>query len=125
MSDYTDEMYERYMLTGEGAEFFEEDIEDEFVENEESEGLSGLDKLESQLDEVIYYFEQKRSAKAKNNSTANYFFLAVLLFYVQSSSPSLSLLLKHIHGPTLYSVCIKENFDKLFGCCLLVCTGKA
>ena len=76
MSDYTDETYERYMLTGEGAEYFEDEYDEEDVEIvEDEEELSGFDRLERQLDKAIYYLEQKlkeqkRLAKAQNNSTA-------------------------------------------------------
>ena len=76
MSDYTDETYEHYMLTGKGAEYFEDEYDEKDVEIvEDEEELSGFDRLERQVDKAIYYLEQKlkeqkRLAKAQNNSTA-------------------------------------------------------
>lgn len=52
MSDYTDEVYDRYMITGEGAEYFDDDEiyeeegegEDEIVQEEDSSPHKNLNK---------------------------------------------------------------------------------
>lgn len=41
-NDYTDEMYDRYMLTGEGAEYFEDTPEEEYIEEIATEGLKNI-----------------------------------------------------------------------------------
>lgn len=86
-NDYTDDMYDRYMLTGEGAEYFEdfEDIteEDDDVEEvninqtqteiTETEAPENVD-INKQLDEIIRILkrqlkEKERLLKHQNRKT--------------------------------------------------------
>ena len=78
-NDYIDDMYDRYMHTGEGAEYFEDSVEEEYieeiedeVETEEAEEYSDLNEM---LDDTIRYLKQKikekeRIIKAQNKKTA-------------------------------------------------------
>lgn len=89
-NDYTDDMYDRYMLTGEGAEYFEdfediteEDEEDDDVEEviinqtqteiTETEAPEYVD-INKQLDEIIRILkrqlkEKERLLKHQNRKT--------------------------------------------------------
>ena len=68
MSDYTDDIYERYMLTGEGAEYFEdyteESVVDYFVE-EETDIVADNRDLNAQLDDVIRMLKQQIKEKER------------------------------------------------------------
>lgn len=65
-NDNTDDMYDRYMHTGEGAEYFEdseeEDHLDECVNEVETEVVEYKD-LNEQLDDLILYLEQQIKEK--------------------------------------------------------------
>ena len=68
MSDYIDDIYERYMLTGEGAEYFEDYTEEEtedFTEEEETEIVAENRDLDSQLDDVIRMLKQQIKEKER------------------------------------------------------------
>ncbi len=69
MSDYTDDIYERYMLTGEGAEFFEdyteESVVEYFVEEEETDIVADNRDLNAQLDDVIRMLKQQIKEKER------------------------------------------------------------
>ena len=72
-SDYTDEIYERYMHTGEGAEFFEDSTEEENIEDIIIENIEHKD-LNKQLDDIIRYLkkqikEKERIIKTQNKKT--------------------------------------------------------
>ncbi len=68
MSDYTDEVYDRYMITGEGAEYFdddeiyEEEGEDEIVQEE---GSSPHKNLNKQLNDVIRLLKKEIKEKER------------------------------------------------------------
>ena len=73
---YTDEVYDRYMLTGEGAEYFEDNSQEEYIEEFATEEVVEYKDLNEQLDDVIRYLKQqikekKRLIKAQNKSTAS------------------------------------------------------
>ena len=92
-NDYTDDMYDRYMHTGEGAEYFEdraEEYPDEYIEEVETENVVEYKDTNEMLDDTIRYLklqikekeriikEQKRierkrkaQAKKKSKSTKN------------------------------------------------------
>ena len=59
--DYTDETYDRYMLTGEGAEYFEETSGDEYIEEPEAEPEEAVEyrELNEQLDDIIRCLKQQ------------------------------------------------------------------
>lgn len=65
-NDYTDDMYDRYMLTGEGAEYFEDTSEEEYIEEEilPSETVVYND-LNEQLDDVIRSLKQQIKEKER------------------------------------------------------------
>ena len=63
-SDYTDEMYDRYMLTGEGAEYFE-DAPEEHTEEIVIEEVVEYKDLNGQLDDVIRYLKQRIKEKER------------------------------------------------------------
>ena len=74
-NDYTDEMYDRYMHTGEGAEYFEETPEEEYIEEIVTEEVVEYKDLNEQLDDVIRYLkhqikEKERIIKAQKKKTA-------------------------------------------------------
>lgn len=64
-NDYTDEMYERYMLTDEGAEYFEEHREEEDTEKIITERVVGDKSLDEQLDDVIRCLKQQIKEKER------------------------------------------------------------
>ena len=92
-NDYTDDMYDRYMHTGEGAEYFEdraEEYPDEYIEEVETKEVVEYKDTNEMLDATIRYLrlqikekeriikEQKRierkkksQAKKKSKSTKN------------------------------------------------------
>ena len=75
-NDYTDDMYDRYMHTVEGAEYFEDTPEEEYIEEIVTEEVVEYKDLNEQLDDVIRYLKQqikekKRLIKAQNKSTAS------------------------------------------------------
>ncbi|MDO5483035.1 MAG: hypothetical protein Q4F47_08365 [Bacteroidaceae bacterium] len=74
-NDYTDEMYDRYMHTGEGAEYFEDTPDEEYIEEIVTEEVVEYKKLNEQLDDVIRYLKQQikekeRIIKAQKKKTA-------------------------------------------------------
>ena len=74
-NDYTDEMYDRYMHTGEGAEYFEDTPEEEYIEEIVTEEVVEYKDLNEQLDDVIRYLKQQikekeRAIKAQKKKTA-------------------------------------------------------
>lgn len=74
-NDYTDEMYDRYMHTGEGAEYFEDTPEEEYIEEIVTEEVIEYKDLNEQLDDVIRYLKQQikekeRIIKAQKKKTA-------------------------------------------------------
>lgn len=64
-NDYTDEMYDRYMLTGEGTEYFEDPPEEEFIEEIVTEEIVEHKDLNEQLDDVIRYLKQQIKEKER------------------------------------------------------------
>ena len=73
-NDYTDEMYDRYMHTGEGAEYFEDTPEEEYIEEIVTEEVVEYKDLNEQLDDVIRYLKQQikekeRAIKAQKKKT--------------------------------------------------------
>ena len=80
-NDYTDDMYDRYMHTGEGAEYFEDTPEEEYIEEIVTEEVVEYKDLNEQLDDVIRYLKQQlkekeriikaqnKTAKSKKKST--------------------------------------------------------
>lgn len=74
-NDYTDDMYDRYMHTGEGAEYFEDTSEDEDIEEIITERVVEHKNLNEQLDDVIRSLKQQikekeRIIKAQKKKTA-------------------------------------------------------
>ena len=74
-NDYTDEMYDRYMHTGEDAEYFEDTPDEEYIEEIVTEEVVEYKKLNEQLDDVIRYLKQQikekeRIIKAQKKKTA-------------------------------------------------------
>ena len=74
-NDYTDEMYDRYMHTGQGAEYFEDTPEEEYIEEIVTEEVVEYKDLNEQLDDVIRYLKQQikekeRIIKAQKKKTA-------------------------------------------------------
>ena len=74
-NDYTDEMYDRYMHTGEGVEYFEDTPEEEYIEEIVTEEVVEYKDLNEQLDDVIRYLKQQikekeRIIKAQKKKTA-------------------------------------------------------
>ena len=64
-NDYTDEMYDRYMHTGEGAEYFEDTPEDEDIEEIITERVVEHKNLNEQLDDVIRSLKQQIKEKER------------------------------------------------------------
>ena len=62
-NDYTDDMYDRYMHTGEGAEYFEDTPEEEYIEEIVTEDVVEYKDLNEQLDDVIRYLKQQIKEK--------------------------------------------------------------
>lgn len=74
-NDYTDDMYDRYMLTGEGAEYFEDIPQEKHIEEIETVEFEVSKDLNKQLDDVIRYLKQQikdkeRIMKAHNKGTS-------------------------------------------------------
>ena len=75
-NDYTDDMYDRYMHTGEGAEYFEDTPEEEYIEEIVTEEVVEYKDLNEQLDDVIRYLKQQikekeRAIKAQKKKTTS------------------------------------------------------
>lgn len=64
-NDYTDDMYDRYMHTGEGAEYFEDTPEDEYIEEIVTEDVVEYKDLNEQLDDVIRCLKQQIKEKER------------------------------------------------------------
>lgn len=64
-NDYTDNMYDRYMHTGEGAEYFEDTPEEEYIEEIVTEEVVEYKDLNEQLDDVIRYLKQQIKEKER------------------------------------------------------------
>ncbi|MBR5332127.1 MAG: hypothetical protein IKV32_02360 [Muribaculaceae bacterium] len=64
-NDYTDDMYDRYMHTGEGAEYFEDYIEEEYVEEIETEEAVEYKDLNEMLDDTIRCLKQQIKEKER------------------------------------------------------------
>lgn len=64
-NDYTDDMYDRYMHTGEGAEYFEDTPEEEYIEEIVTEEVIEYKDLNEQLDDVIRYLKQQIKEKER------------------------------------------------------------
>ena len=74
-NDYTDDIYDRYMNTGEGAEYFEDTPEYEDIEEIITERVVEYKNLNEQLDEIILSLKQQikekeRIIKAQKKKTA-------------------------------------------------------
>ncbi len=74
-NDYTDDMYDRYMHTGEGAEYFEDTPEEEYIEEIVTEDVVEYKDLNEMLDDTIRYLKQQikekeRIIKAQKKKTA-------------------------------------------------------
>ena len=64
-NDYTDEMYDRYMLTGEGTEYFEDTTKDEYIEETINQEDIEYKDLNEQLDDVIRNLKQQIKEKER------------------------------------------------------------
>ena len=64
-NDYTDEMYDRYMHTGEGAEYFEDTPEEEYIEEVVTEEVVEYKDLNEMLDDTIRYLKQQIKEKER------------------------------------------------------------
>lgn len=64
-NDYTDETYDRYMLIGEGAEYFEDASEEEYTEEIPPQETPEYKDLNEQLDDVIRYLKQQIKEKER------------------------------------------------------------
>lgn len=64
-NNYTDDMYDRYMHTGEGAEYFEDTPEEEYIEEIVTEDVVEYKDLNEQLDDVIRYLKQQIKEKER------------------------------------------------------------
>ena len=67
-NDYTDDMYDRYMHTGEGAEYFEdraEEYPDEYIEEVETENVVEYKDTNEMLDDTIRYLKQQIKEKER------------------------------------------------------------
>lgn len=64
-NDYTDDMYDRYMHTGKGAEYFEDTPEEEYIEEIVTEEVVEYKDLNEQLDDVIRYLKQQIKEKER------------------------------------------------------------
>lgn len=64
-SEYTDDMYDRYMHTGEGAEYFEDAPEEEYIEEVVVEDVVEYKDLNGQLDDVIRCLKQQIKEKER------------------------------------------------------------
>lgn len=63
-NDYTDDMYDRYMHTGEGAEYFE-DTPEEYIEEIVTEEVVEYKDLNEMLDDTIRYLKQQIKEKER------------------------------------------------------------
>ena len=75
-NDYTDEMYDRYMHTGEGAEYFEditEEYPDEYIEEVEAEKEVEYKDTNEMLDDTIRYLK----LQIKKHATRRAFLLTM------------------------------------------------
>ena len=64
-NDYTDDMYDRYMHTGEGAEYFEDTPEEEYIEEIVTEDVVEYKDLNEMLDDTIRYLKQQIKEKER------------------------------------------------------------
>ena len=67
-NDYTDEMYDRYMHTGEGTEYFEditEEYPDEYIEEVEAEKEVEYKDTNEMLDDTIRYLKLQIKEKER------------------------------------------------------------
>lgn len=64
-NDYTDEIYDRYMLTGEGTEYFEDITKDEYIEETINQEDIEYKDLNEQLDDVIRDLKQQIKEKER------------------------------------------------------------
>ena len=67
-NDYTDDMYDRYMHTGEGAEYFEdraEEYPDEYIEEVETENVVEYKDTNEMLDDTIRYLKLQLKEKER------------------------------------------------------------
>lgn len=64
-NDYTDDMYDRYMHTGEGAEYFEDTPEEEYIEEIVTEEVVEYKDLNEMLDDTIRYLKQQIKEKER------------------------------------------------------------
>ena len=67
-NDYTDDMYDRYMHTGEGAEYFEdraEEYPDEYIEEVETEKVVEYKDTNKMLDDTIRYLKLQIKEKER------------------------------------------------------------
>lgn len=62
---YTDDMYDRYMHTGEGAEYFEDTPEEEYIEEIVTEDVVEYKDLNEMLDDTIRYLKQQIKEKER------------------------------------------------------------
>lgn len=63
-NDYTDEVYDRYMLTGQGAEYFEDNIQG-YTEVIEPQNDVEYKDLNAQLDDVIRLLKEQIKEKER------------------------------------------------------------
>ena len=68
--DYTDDIYDRYMLTGEGAEYFEAPSEEEYIEKSYTR-RPAVQNLEDRLDAIIRHLEKEIEKKQRQQNTSN------------------------------------------------------
>ena len=67
-NDYTDDMYDRYMHTGKGAEYFEdraEEYPDEYIEEVETEKVVEHKDTNEMLDDTIRYLKLQIKEKER------------------------------------------------------------
>lgn len=64
-NDYTDDMYDRYMHTGDGAEYFEDTPEEEYIEEIVTEDVVEYKDLNEMLDDTIRYLKQQIKEKER------------------------------------------------------------
>ena len=64
-NDYTDDMYDRYMHTGEGAEYFEDTPEEEYIEEIVTEEVVEYKDLNEMLNDTIRYLKQQIKEKER------------------------------------------------------------
>ena len=63
-NDYTCSMYDFYMLTGEGAEYFEDPVEEDFYQ-EESQEEPYFETFDERLDYIIECLEEELAEKKR------------------------------------------------------------